>query len=57
MTRNHKCNVIQCRARGDTRYVHTNVTCANYKESHYATSTICPARKQAISLADSGKDE
>lgn len=57
MARKHGCVVTSCRTREGKRFAYMNVTYANCRGSHYAISVICPARKQAINLAYSGKDE
>lgn len=56
-TRDPNCGVNFWRAREGKGCPHTNVTCTNYKSSYYATSMTWQARKQAISLARSEKND
>lgn len=54
-TRNHRWEVIYCRASEGRRYAYTNVTYTNCRGLDYAMSVICPVSKLAFNLAQFGK--
>lgn len=56
-TRNHRCVVNHCRSQEGKECSHRNVTYINCKRTHYAMLPISLARKQAINLARSRKNE
>lgn len=49
--------VTDCRARDGRCSEHTNMMCIDCKGTHYAMSSICFAKKQAINFACSEEDE